>query len=1283
MMESLAGAMPNLNWESNDLPGAWKTFETHCSFMFQGPLKEKSEEEQCAYLMIWLGEKGRDVYTTLGLTADEKKSTESLLKKFGEYVKPKSNKVFNRYKFHCKKQGESETCEQFITELKVLAKDCGYTAEVQDEMVRDKIVFGTKHKKVRENLIKEGEALTLKRAIEIARTFEIEQSQLKTMNTGEDPNVHLINKKAPQQIKTPHKFVHRQKPHDKSKGAIPKTSPSPNICKRCGNLHKFQKCPALGKTCRKCNRLNHFAAMCKTNMKKDKQVHELHEESDSDLDFDNLYVGSLGSTSSETNSDSFIETMKIGDKQINFQLDTGARCNVITKSDFSKLNIKGPLRKASAKLKSFSGHRIPSEGLINLPVTVKDKIMNIDFYVVETDSISVIGAESCENLGLIKRIHGIESNYHDLFEGLGCMPGTHTIKIDSSITPKVHPPRKVPISLKYRVKEELSRMEKLGVIKRQKEPTPWVNSMVTVVKPNGQIRICIDPRDLNNAILREHYPMKTIEEVVAEMPNAKVFSKLDATSGFWQLSLDEESSKLTTFNTPFGRYRFLRAPFGIKSIPEMYQRRMSEIVEDIEGVAVIVDDILVWGSTVEEHDKRLKLALDKLRQNNVKLSESKCEFRKDQIDYVGHNLSSEGLKPAEEKIRAVRDMKKPENKKELQTFLGFITYLQKFLPNMSEISAPLRLLLEKDIEWHWEELQETSFQRLKQLAIEAPVLGFYDPKEELVLNVDASSYALGAVITQKGKPIAYASRALNSTQQRYSVIEKETLAVVFGTQKFHSFVYGRNFIVESDHKPLENIFRKPLSECPPRLGRFILQLQKYDFVVKYQPGRNQYLSDTLSRLNLSETSETLVPEVELNEISLNSHLPVSPEKYKQYQEETLKDRQLQTLKTIVEHGWPEQKVDVPEEIKIFWPFRHEISCIDNLMFKGWKLIIPQTLRSEMLKLVHESHLGVVKCKTRAREFMYWPGMMSQIEDTVSKCNTCAIHNSNRNRREPMISSELPNRPSAKVGADLFELKGKHYLLTIDYYSKWPEVEKLDNLTSGNVICYLKKQFSRFGYIDELVTDNGPQFSSEEFKNFAKEYEFTHTTSSPHYSQSNGQTERYVQTVKNMIKKNKNPYQAMLDYRNSPLENIGLSPAQLHLGRRLKSNLPASAAALKPAVDTSLVQKGHVNRQNKQQYYYNKQFAGKSLKNLNPGDTVMIDKYGQKFVPGTVVKKHSTPRSYIVETLGGKKLRRTRRHLKQTRAKFPVGEPDVTPGSYWNQPVISNRTSISNRMVIRS
>ena len=250
--------------------------------------------------------------------------------------------------------------------------------------------------------------------------------------------------------------------------------------------------------------------------------------------------------------------------------------------------------------------------------------MNIEIYVVETKSISVIGAATCERIGLTKRIFSIETTYSDLYQRLGCLPGTHTIKIDKTVPPKVHPPRKVPIALKSRDKEELSRMEKLDVITRQNDTTPWVNGMVTVVKSNGDLRICRDPRDLNNAIQREHYPMKTIEEVVAEMPIAQVFTKPDATSGFWQLALDEESSKLTTFNTSFGRYRFLRAPFGMKSIPEMYQRIMSEMLEDIIGAEVIADDILVWGTTVEEHDKRFKFVLDRLRENNLKLSKSKC-----------------------------------------------------------------------------------------------------------------------------------------------------------------------------------------------------------------------------------------------------------------------------------------------------------------------------------------------------------------------------------------------------------------------------------------------------------------------------------------------------------------------------------------------------------------------------------------------------------------------------------------------------------------------------------
>ena len=648
--------------------------------MFEGPLKAKSEAEKCAYLMIWLGNKGREVYGTWTLTDDEQKSLETLFKKFEDYVKPKSNKVFNRYKFLCKKQGDVEACEQFITELKVLVKDCGYADA--DEMVRDKIVFGTKHPKVREKLIGQGSDLTLEKAVDIARTYEIEQKHLKTMNTGEDPNVNIIKRKGPNikhqnsQLNSRPRVINT---HDKQKyerqGARPKTV---RVCQRCGGkCTNKQKCPAIGKVCNKCNKPNHFAVMCRASIsfKRNKQINEI--DTDSDIDFDELYVGTLNMNNND--SDSFIEYLNIGNQNVCFQLDTGAKCNVLAKSDFEKLKIKYPLKKAESRLKSFSGHTINSDGIISLPVTVKDTPVDMEFYVVDTKSLSVIGAETCEKVGLIKRIYGIESNYSDLYQGLGCLPGTHSIKIDKSVTPKVHPPRKVPIALKQRVKQELKRMEKLGVITRQKEPTPWVNSMVTVVKPNGDIRICIDPRDLNNAIQREHYPMKTIEEVLAEMPNAKVFTKLDATSGFWQLKLTEESSKLTTFNTPFGRYRFRRAPFGIKSIPEIYQKCMVEMLEDIPGVEVIVDDILVWGSTIQEHDERLKMTLDRIRENNVKLSENKCQYRKDEIDYVGHTVCQQGLKASEEKIRATRDMKQPQSKKELQTFFRIYHIFAKVL----------------------------------------------------------------------------------------------------------------------------------------------------------------------------------------------------------------------------------------------------------------------------------------------------------------------------------------------------------------------------------------------------------------------------------------------------------------------------------------------------------------------------------------------------------------------------------------------------------------------------
>jgi len=291
--------------------------------------------------------------------------------------------------------------------------------------------------------------------------------------------------------------------------------------------------------------------------------------------------------------------------------------------------------------------------------------------------------------------------YPKIFKVLGKIPGKHKILVDKSIEPGVHAPRKMPVALKDKIKEELDSMERKDVIKKQTKPTAWFNSMVTVVKPNGKLRICMDPKDLNRAIRREHYPMKTVEEILPRMAYAKYFSKLDASRGFWQCKLDEPSQELCTMNTPFGKYSFKLLPYGIKSAPEVYQKLVAKLIQDLDGCESIVDDIIIWGESEKQHDQRLFRVLDRLNEKNLKLNKEKCEFKKTSLTYVGHVLSSEGLKPNGEKVRAVKEMKQPGNTKELMTFLGFLNYLGKFIPNLSDKTSPLRKLLEKDVQWYW------------------------------------------------------------------------------------------------------------------------------------------------------------------------------------------------------------------------------------------------------------------------------------------------------------------------------------------------------------------------------------------------------------------------------------------------------------------------------------------------------------------------------------------------------------------------------------------------------
>ena len=320
------------------------------------------------------------------------------------------------------------------------------------------------------------------------------------------------------------------------------------------------------------------------------------------------------------------------------------------------------------------------------------------------------------------------------------------------------------------------------------------------------------------------------------------------------------------------------------------------------------------------------------------------------------------VKPDERKVEAINKMPPPEDKKGGERLLGMVNYLAKFIPNMSKITQPIREVLKKDVEFRWGTQQEEAFQKIKEVLTASPVLGYYNVRKPVTITCDASKSGLGAVLLQENKPVAYASRALTDAETRYAQIEKELLAVVFGFETgFNQYTYARRVEVESDHKPLEAITRKPLTTAPPRLQRMLLRLQRYDFIVKYKPGKEMVLADTLSRAYLTnqELDESQMDEdLTCHVHSVLSSKPISEDKLEQIKKETDNDQTMKNLSTMIRRGWPETKKQTPKDVQDFWNYRDEISEADGILLKGEKIIAPQKMRNEMLARVHDSHMGM-------------------------------------------------------------------------------------------------------------------------------------------------------------------------------------------------------------------------------------------------------------------------------------------------------------------------------------
>ena len=982
------------------------------------------------------------------------------------------------------------------------------------------------------------------------------------------------------------------------------------------------------------------------------------------------------------------------------KVDTGAEGNILPVTMYRNMfpenldshgNPKAnALEKSNIILTAYGGSNITHFGKVRLPCSYKDLKFTCTFFIADVPGPTILGLPTCSALGLVtvncevtKRVRFQEQNdilyegqpdyipsdmpleqrppfvdkehlkrmYPECFDNSETSHKTYHIHRDITVPSVIHGPRRHPLEIRERLKSELDRMEEGNIIAKVTRPTDWVNSIVVREKPDGRLRICLDPTDLNKAIKRDHYPTPTVEEITPKLAKAKIFSKLDAKNGYWNINLDEESSYLTTFNTPYGRYRFLKMPFGLNTSQDVFQQLMDETYAGCQGAAGIADDIQIFGREEVEHDFNLHEAMERTRKAGIKLNYDKCEVKTSSIKFFGNIYTADGVRQDPEKVKAIQAIQAPSNKQELHTFLGFVNYMAPFVKNMTEHTGPLRELMKENVEFIWSPSHQEAFEKLKNLIKDDTILAYYDRTKPVTLQVDASMKGLGATLIQDGRPVAYASKALTATESNYANIERELLAVVFGCQKFHMYLYGRHFRIESDHKPLEQIRKKSLTKAPLRLQKMLMKLQPYNFDLVYKPGKQVIVADALSRMTPVDTDEIPGMEVQIHDL-----VSITPVRLEQLQRETKEDYTLQLLSRQIAVGWPPSIKSVSTAIRPFWSVRDGISIQNGLIMMGSRIIVPTSARETVLEQIHTGHLGMEKCKLRAKSAVWWPGIYKDIEQKVATCAACQTHQ-NSQSKEPMIPQETPPRPWHTVGSDLFFWNNMWYLLITDYYSKFPFIRRLHSLTSSAVITAMKGVFSEQGIPESLICDNGSQLISFEIKRFATEYGIDFTTSSPHYPRGHGLVERHVQTVKRLMSKCREDgtdiNMAILNLRSTPLNQNTPSPAELLNNRRYRSNLPVRIA---PPQNYEQIKEQFERNQTTSTEYYNQHT--RTLSDLLPGQHVRVqDPVSRLWQPATVVERAHTPRSYLIEKEDGSQLRRNRQHLRET-AEQPVSHRPV-------------------------
>ena len=1164
-MAAVHGSLPTFNMEKE----SWSSYTERMDFYFEAH-EIDSPEKKRSLLLSACGTEAYETLKNLVRPASLKdKSYTDLVAAMDAHLNPKSSKLKYRYELFTARRKPGESINAFVTRLQSLSQHCAYKDEIVAEMLRDAFVFGVNDVQIQRQLFREKDDFTLQSAIDTATVIDL---------SAKDASALHVNNKAAQPILnvTPDKSHSNKSVKDVS-------------CYRCGGPHLATQCRFRDAVCRACGKKGHLAKVCRSSKprtkppskrpeKKPAPTHMIQDSpqppsvSECSPSQDNAYT--LFTVRSHTKP--ITVPVKINDKQTWMELDTGASLSIIGESTYRSLfGESHQLDQSDIVLKMYDGQELPVLGSVTTRVEYEGQQKSLPLIVVQGGGASLFGRDWLEHFKLDwSAIHAVQQKsdldmllqrYSSLFrEEVGTLKGYKAkIVTKSDARPRFYKPRRLPYAIKAKVEQELDRLQAAGVISPVTF-SDWAAPIVPVTKANGQIRICGDYKmTVNQVANSDVYPLPLVEDLFNKLSGGKLFTKLDLTHAYQQVLLDDESKKLTTINMTKGLFQYERLPFGVAAAPSIFQRLMESLLQDLPRVAVYIDDIVVAGTSVDDHLANLDKVMARLLSVGLTVRKSKCVFAASSIEYLGHVIDAEGLHPSKEKVRAIKDAPEPQSVSQLKSFLGLLNYYSKFLPNLSVTLYPLYRLLHKDVTFQWTDECREAFQNAKELLQSSSLLVHFDKSKELILSCDASSYGIGAVLGHKlddgsEKPIAYVSRTLSAAEKNYSQLEKEGLAIVFGVRKFDQYLRGHHFIIYSDHQPLKYLFNED-RPVPPmassRIQRWALTLGAYQYSICHRSGSSMANADALSRLPLSDT-ESFVPvpgDVHL----LFDVLSTSIVTASHIKEWTDKDPVLSRVRRFVLSGW--SNVSFDPQLQPFYNRREELSVVDGVILWGARVIIPAAGRDIILEQLHDTHPGISRMKALARSYVWWPGLDSDITTKVHHCRICQEDRPNP-PKAPLHPWDWPTRPWARLHIDhAGPFMGKLYLIVVDAYSRWIDVSIVSSTSADTTIQRLRNLFAVHGVPEQIVSDNGAGFTSNEFSKFTRANGIKHILTSPYHPASNGLAERAVQSFKHGVSKLSGSMENrilhfLFKYRITPQTTTGLSPSELLMGRRLRSHL---------------------------------------------------------------------------------------------------------------------------------